>query len=65
MSTLEEIEAAAASLPLEQQQQLLRFLASRTRTDGASAQLRLYSDEEIARMLDEDEGDARGFERKS
>ncbi len=34
MSTLAEIEAAAESLPMEQQEQLLTFLASRLRRNG-------------------------------
>ncbi len=34
MSTLAEIEAAADSLPLEQKQELLLFLASRLRAQG-------------------------------
>jgi hypothetical protein len=33
MSTLAEIEAAAEALPLEQKQELLRFLASRLNGD--------------------------------
>ena len=34
VSTLAEIEAAAEALPLEQKQELLRFLASRVNDDG-------------------------------
>jgi hypothetical protein len=34
MMTLADIEAAAESLPLEQQEQLLTFLASRLRRNG-------------------------------
>ena len=49
MSTLAEIEAAADSLPSEQKEELLRFLAMRLRKE------RIYSDEELAAMLTEDQ----------
>ncbi len=37
MSTLTEIETAADSLPVEQKEQLLLFLASRLRCEGDAA----------------------------
>jgi hypothetical protein len=39
MSTLGEIEAAADALPLEQKQELLRFLASRVNGDRQAKNL--------------------------
>jgi hypothetical protein len=39
MSTLGEIEEAVEALPLEQKQELLRFLASRLNGDGPSKNL--------------------------
>jgi hypothetical protein len=57
MSTLAEIEAAAESLSAEEKQELLRFLATRLRGQRPSAKPRIYSDEEIAAMLNEDEAD--------
>jgi hypothetical protein len=57
MSTLTEIEAAADRLPAEGKQELLRFLATRLRGQRPPAKPRVYLDEEIATMLDEDEAD--------
>lgn len=63
MSTLTEIEAAADSLPVEQKEQLLLFLAARLRAAGAAlpepCQL---SREEIAEWIAEDEADMRQFQ---
>ena len=55
MSTLAEIEAAADSLPGEQKEELLRFLAMRLRRERTLPAPRVYSDEELAAMLAEDE----------
>ena len=55
MSTLAEIETAADSLPSEQKEELLRFLAMRLRRERALPAPRVYSDEELAVMLAEDE----------
>ena len=55
MSTLAEIEAAADSLPSEEKEELLRFLAMRLRKERAMPKLRIYSDAELATMLAEDE----------
>ncbi len=57
MSTLAEIEAAAERLSPQDKQELLRFLATRLRGQRAPLQPRIYSDEEIASMLEEDEAD--------
>lgn len=61
MSTLAEIEAAAEALSAEEKQELLRFLATRLRGQRPPAKLRIYSDEELAAMLEEDEGDGQRF----
>ena len=55
MSSLAEIETAADSLPSEQKEELLRFLAMRLRKERALPQPRIYSDEELASMLSEDQ----------
>ena len=57
MSTLTEIETAADSLSPEEKEELLRFLALRLRKERAQSAPRIYSDEEIAGMLAEDEAD--------
>ena len=57
MSTVQEIEAAAEQLPSEQKEELLRFLAVRLRKDRAESKPRLYSSEEVASMVAEDEAD--------
>lgn len=61
MSTLAEIEAAAEALSAEEKQELLRFLATRLRGQRPPAKLRIYSDEELAAMLEEDEADGQRF----
>ena len=63
MSTLMEIEAAADSLPVEQQEQLLLFLATRLRAAGATMpEPRQLSREVIAEWIAEDEADMRQFQ---
>ena len=63
MSTLSEIEAAADALPPAQKQELMLFLATRLRADGATLpEPRLYSCDEIARWIVEDEADMRRFQ---
>ena len=57
MSSLAEIEAAADSLSPEEKEELLRFLAIRLRKDRPRRAVRVYSDEELASMLAEDEAD--------
>ena len=62
MSTLIEIETAADSLSSEEKEELLRFLAMRLRKkDRAMPKPRIYSDEELASMLAEDEADGERF----
>ena len=64
MSTLAEIEAAADTLPAEQQQELLFFLA--TRLHGAGGQLpppRDISREQMDRWITEDEAGHQRFLR--
>ena len=55
MSTLAEIETAADSLPSEQKAELLRFLAMRLRRERTLPAPRVYSHEELAAMLAEDD----------
>jgi hypothetical protein len=59
MSSLAEIEVAADSLSSEEKEELLRFLAMRLRKERVEAPPRIYSDEELAAMLAEDEADGR------
>ena len=59
MSTLDEIEAAAEKLPMDQQQQLLLFLARRLRAAGTLPEPRLFSEEQLKAWMDEDEEDMR------
>ena len=61
MSTLAEIEAAADGLPNEEKEELLRFLAIRLRRERTTAKPRVYSEEEVAAMLAEDEADGERF----
>ena len=61
MRTLAEIETAADSLPSEQKEELLRFLAVRLRKDRATPKARIYSDAELTTMLAEDEADGERF----
>jgi hypothetical protein len=57
MSSLAEIEAAADSLSPEEKEELLRFLAIRLKKERPQPAPRIYSDEELAAMLAEDEAD--------
>ena len=61
MTTLAEIENAADSLPSAEKEQLLRFLAMRLRKERALPQPRIYSGEETAAMIAEDEADGERF----
>jgi hypothetical protein len=63
MSTLAEIETAADSLPVEQKEELLRFLAMRLRKERSLPKPRIYSEEELATMIAEDEADGERFRR--
>ena len=65
MGTLSEIEAAADSLPVEQKEQLLLFLATRLRAAGAALpEPRQLSREQIAEWIAEDEADRRQFQEQ-
>lgn len=65
MSTLAEIEVAAAALPPEQKQELMLFLAARLRTEGAKfPPPRQFSPEEIAGWIAEDEADMQRFRER-
>ena len=64
MSTLIVIETAADSLSSEEKEELLRFLAMRLRKDRAMPKPRIYSDEELATMLAEDEAGGERFQQQ-
>ena len=57
MRALAEIETAAESLPGDQKEELLRFLAMRLRKERTLPKPRVYSEEEPAAMIAEDESD--------
>lgn len=62
MSTLAEIEAAADSLPPEQKQELILFLATRLREAGVKLpEPRQFTREQIDGWIAEDEADMRRF----
>jgi hypothetical protein len=61
MSSLAEIEVAADSLSSEEKEELLRFLTIRLRKERLQTAPRIYSDEELAAMLAEDEADGERF----
>ena len=62
MSTLTEIEEAAAKLSPEQKRELLLFLAARLRADGAKIPPPLkYSREEMDSWIARDEADMEEF----
>jgi hypothetical protein len=64
MSTLAEIEQAADTLPPEEKQELILFLAARLRADGARMPTpRQFSKEEMAGWIAEDEADMERFRR--
>jgi hypothetical protein len=65
MSTLAEIEKAAAALPAEQKQELLLFLAARLRAEGARLpEPRKFSGEQVAGWIAEDEADLERVKRR-
>jgi hypothetical protein len=64
MSTLAEIESAADTLPVEQKEELLLFLASRLREDRSTMPpARRFSKEQIQEWISEDEADMERFRR--
>jgi hypothetical protein len=64
VSKLDEIEAAAEGLALEEKQQLMLFLATRMRAQGLQMpEPRRFSREQMAGWIAEDEADMRRFEQ--
>ncbi|MBI4662241.1 MAG: hypothetical protein HY735_25765 [Verrucomicrobia bacterium] len=64
MSTLAEIEAAAAALPPEEKQELILFLATRLRQSGVKLPSpRKFSREQIASWIAEDEAEMQRFRK--
>jgi hypothetical protein len=62
MSTLAEIESAAAALSPQDKAELLLFVAGQLRAEGAPLpEPRLFSPEQLAAWMDEDEEDMRKF----
>jgi hypothetical protein len=62
MSTLAEIESAAAALPASEKAELLLFLAGQLRAERAPLpEPRLFTPEQIHAWMDEDEEDMRKF----
>jgi hypothetical protein len=62
MSSLKEIEQAAAALPLQQKQELMLFLGARLRVERVGmAEPRQFSSEQIKSWLAEDETDLKHF----
>lgn len=65
MVTLAEIEAAAVSLSPAEKQELMLFLASRLRAEGAKLpEPRVFSADEMARWIAEDEADMRRLQEQ-
>jgi hypothetical protein len=65
MTTLSEIEAAAAALTMEQQQELLVYLASRLRSQQSAPAPREFSVDQMNAWIAEDESDMRGLNEQS
>jgi hypothetical protein len=64
VSKLDEIEEAAETLPPAEKQQLMLFLATRLRAQGARMpEPRQFSREQIAGWIAEDEADMRRFQQ--
>ena len=61
MSSLAEIETAADSLPSEEKEELLRFLAMRLREERTLPKPRICSEEELAAMIAGDGADGERF----
>ena len=64
MSRLDEIEAAAEGLALEEKQELMLFLATRMRAQGVQMpEPRKFSRDQMAGWIAEDEADMRRFQQ--
>jgi hypothetical protein len=64
VSKLDEIEAAAETLAPAEKQQLMLFLATRLRAQGARVpEPRRFSREQLAAWIAEDEADMRLFQQ--
>ena len=64
MSTLAEIEQAADALPPDQKQELMLFLATRLRPEGARLpEPRRFSREQIQAWITQDEAELRQFQQ--
>jgi hypothetical protein len=62
MSTLAEIESAIVALPQRQKAELLLFIASQLRSEGASLpEPRLLSPEQLQAWMDDDEAEMEKF----
>jgi hypothetical protein len=62
VSTLAEIESAAAALSAPEKAELLLFVAGQSRAEGAPLpEPRLFSPEQLSAWMDEDEADMRKF----
>ncbi|HEX4793355.1 MAG TPA: hypothetical protein VH370_06165 [Humisphaera sp.] len=62
MSTLDEIEAAADALPAAQKQELMLFLATRLRAQGAQLpEPRKFTTQQMQAWIAEDEAAMRRF----
>jgi hypothetical protein len=65
MTTLSEIQAAAAALPPAQKQELMLFLAARLRSEGAKLpEPHQFPHEEITGWIAEDEADMQRFRER-
>jgi hypothetical protein len=64
VSTLAEIERAADALPAHEKQELLLFLASRLRAEGAMPEPREFTKEQIEQWIVEDEAELREFKKQ-
>jgi hypothetical protein len=66
MSTLAEIEEAAAALPAEEKERLMLFLGARLRAEGGKVpEPRRYSREQIQSWIEEDEAEFRKFREQA
>jgi hypothetical protein len=61
VNTLDEIKSGVESLSSEEAEELLRFLAIKLRGERAWPEPRIYSAEELAAMIAEDEADGARF----